>query len=178
MNGILPLQTPTPNCLITVSECANNINRPYSALIVTTRKNEHTASSRIKSISYLDNILAKQEAMKQQYDEAILLNTASNLADGAISNVYIVKNEKIFTPSVADGALPGVIRRILLEELSVFSIMECSISINDALDADEVFLTNALLGVKSVHRLNTKEYRSFRMTNRIAQVLRATKNYI
>ena len=46
------------------------------------QKNEHTAACRVKSISYLDNILAKQEAKAQQYDEAILLNTSLNVADG------------------------------------------------------------------------------------------------
>ena len=177
--GILPLQTPNPNFLISVSECARLINRPYSALIVKTRKNEQSVSSQIKSISYLDNILARQEAMSQQYDEAILLNTASNLADGAIANVYIVKNEEIFTPPIADGALPGVIRRVLLEEFSEdFSITERSISVDDMLDADELFLTNALMGVKPVNRLNTKVYHSFMMTNRIADALRVEKNYI
>lgn len=177
--GILPLQTPNPNYLITVSDCASIGTNPYSALIVTTRKNEHTVSSKIKSISYLDNILAKQEAKSQQYDEAILLNTASNLADGAIANVYIVKDNKISTPLVADGALPGVIRRILLEELSQdFSIQERSISVSDLFDADEIFLTNALMGVKSINRLNTKQYHSFTMTHRIAEALRIQKNYI
>jgi branched-chain amino acid aminotransferase len=177
--GILPLQAPKPNFLISVSECARLINRPYSAVIVKTRKNEQSVSSRIKSISYLDNILARQEAMSKQYDEAILLNTASNLADGAIANVYIVKNEEIFTPPIADGALPGVVRRVLLEEFSAnFSITERSLSVDDMLDADELFLTNALMGVKPVNRLNTKVYHSFMMTNRIADALRVEKNYI
>ena len=177
--GILPLHTPQPNFLIAVFECATPVERPYSALIVNTRKNEHTASARIKSISYLDNILAKQEAMNQNYDEALLLNTASNLADGAISNVYLVKDGEIFTPPVADGALPGVVRCILLEEFNTrFSITERSISVPDLLDADEVFLTNALMGVKPVNRLNTKEFGTFAITNRIGEALRETKNYI
>lgn len=177
--GILPLHTPQPNFLISVFECASPVDRPYSALIVNTRKNEHTASATIKSISYLDNILAKQEAMNQKYDEAILLNTASNIADGAISNVYMVKDGKIFTPPVADGALPGVIRRILLEEFNTsFSITEQSISVPDILDADEVFLTNALMGVKPVSRLNTRKYSSFAIANSIDEALRDKKNYI
>ena len=177
--GILPLHAPQPNFLISVFECASPVGRPYSALIVSTRKNEHTASARIKSISYLDNILAKQEARDQNYDEAILLNTASNVADGAISNVYMVKGGQIFTPPVADGALPGVIRRILLEEFNTsFSITEKSISVSEILDADEVFLTNALMGVKRVSRLNTKEYSSFAIASSISKALRDKKNYI
>lgn len=177
--GILPLKAPQPNFLISVFECAVPIDRPYSACIVNTRKNEHTASARIKSISYLDNILAKQEAMSQGYDEAILLNTASNIADGSISNIYIVKNGKILTPPVVDGALPGVVRSILLAELNhLFPIIEKTILPAELLGADEVFLTNALMGVKSVGKVDNKEFNSFGMANKIGDALREMKNYI
>jgi branched-chain amino acid aminotransferase len=177
--GILPLHMPQPNFVIAVFECASPVDRPYSALIVNTRKNEHTASARVKSISYLDNILAKQEALNQHYDEAILLNTASNVADGSISNVYMVKNGKIVTPPVADGALPGVVRSMLLKEFnSLFSIVERSILPTELMTADEVFLTNALMGVKSVSRVNKKDFDSFAVANRIKEALRDRKNYI
>ncbi len=177
--GILPAHTPQPNFLITVFEYAAPVNRPYSALIVNTRKNELSASCRVKSISYLDNILAKQEAVNQNYDEAILLNTASNVADGSISNVFMVKDNQVITPPVSDGALPGVIRSILLEEFSRdFSIVEQSISPAELMLADEVFLTNALMGVKSLDKLNNRKFDSFPVTNRISQTLREQKNYI
>lgn len=74
------------------------------------------------------------------------LNTASNIADGAITNIFIVKDENISTPRVLDGALPGVVRSILLEEFNhLFSITEKSISFSEIMDADEVFLTNAII---------------------------------
>lgn len=177
--GILPLKPPQPNFLISVFECATPIDRPYSAYIVNTRKNEHSASARLKSISYLDNILAKQEAMSQGYDEAILLNTASNIADGSMSNIYMVKNGKIFTPPVVDGALPGVVRSILLTELNHLDpIIEKTILPTEFLEADEVFLTNALMGVQSVGKVDHKEFNAFGMANKIGDVLREIKNYI
>ena len=177
--GILPVQTPTPNFLITVFECAPSTDRAFSALIVTTRKNEQSAASKVKSMSYLDNILAKQEAMSQGYDEAILLNSVSNIADGSISNVYMVKNGQIFTPLVCDGALPGVIRSILIEEFQQeFPIMEQSLSVTTLLDADEVFLTNALLGIQPLGQLNDKKLLSFSTANAIKTLLREHKNYI
>lgn len=177
--GILPLKAPQPNFLISVFECASPIDRPYSACIVNTRKNEHTASARIKSISYLDNILAKQEAMSRGYDEAILLNTASKIADGSISNIYIVKNGQTFTPPVVDGALPGVVRSILLAEFNhLFQIIEKTISPAELMEADEMFLTNALMGVKSVGKVDEKEFNSFVVANKIGRALCDVKNYI
>lgn len=177
--GIFPTVAPQPNVLISVFEYTNRIDRPYYACIVNTRKNEHAASSRIKSISYLDNILAKKEALSQGCDEAFLLNTASNIADGSVSNIYLVKNQQIFTPLITDGALPGVVRNILLTEFnSIFQITEKSISPEELMLADEIFLTNALMGVKSVCKVNEHQFHSFEVTSHIEIALREIKNYL
>lgn len=177
--GILPSATPQPNFVISAFEHTITSNPDYSATTVSIKKNEHAPSSRIKSTNYLDNILARQEAVSLGYDEAILLNTASNIADGTISNVFMVKNNQIFTPHVSDGALPGVIRSILLEEFkSLFSITEKSISLPEILDADEVFLTNALMGIRPLSKLNSKNYTTFLITNHVKHALRERKNYI
>lgn len=177
--GLLPAQNPEPNFLITVFECATSNNNPYSALIVNTRKNEHSAAAKVKTISYIDNILAKQEAIHQGYDEAILLNTVSNIADGSISNIFMVKDNQIITPPISDGALPGVIRAILLKEFSKdFFIAERSINPAALMLADEVFLTNALMGIKSVNKLNDKCFHSFSVTNKLRILLQEKKNYI
>lgn len=127
----------------------------------------------------MDNILAKKEAMNQGYDEAILLNTASNVADGSISNVFMVKDKQIFTPPVSDGALPGVVRAILLEEFSSdFSITEKSLSPADLTHADEVFLTNALMGIKPVNKLENRDFLTFSVTKKLSAALCDKKNYI
>ncbi len=177
--GLLPAQAPNPNFVIAVFESAPHSEKPFSACIVNTRKNEHTEASRVKTVSYMDNILAKQEAMSQGYDEAILLNTASNVADGSISNVFMVKDQQIYTPPVTDGALPGVVRSILLEEFSSdFSITEKSIRPAELLQADEVFLTNALMGIKPVIRLDNTDFSSFSVASKLSGFLREKKNYI
>lgn len=176
--GIMPAIAPKPNFLISVFEHVLS-DKPFSALIVKTKKNEHSLSSQIKSLSYLDNIFAKQEAMDKKYDEAILLNTANNIADGAISNIYIVKNKQIFTPAISDGALPGVVRSILIEELrNFFSIKEKTISLEEILYADEVFLTNALMGVKHVNKLNNIKLCNFNISFAIRDALKQKKGYI
>ena len=177
--GILPSSNTKPNFVISVFEVATQQHNEYSAVIVSVRKNQHAVSSRIKSTSYLDNILAKQEAVKLGYDEAILLNTSANVADGAISNIYIVKDEQIITPPISDGALPGVVRSMLLEEFKhEFPITEQSISVLDLLSAQEIFITNALMGVKSLTKLNNKELNDFSVANSVGDMLSEKKNYL
>lgn len=175
--GLLPLKTPTPNFLITVFAHDLVPNPSYSAMIVNTRKNEYSVSSKVKSISYLDNILAKQEARQQGYDEAILLNSQGKVADGSFTTIYIVKNKQIFTPPVSDGALPGVIRSILMREFQQqVAIIEQSISVAELLAADEVFLSNALMGIQPLTQLNDKKLFSFSKANQIKSLLRTEKN--
>ncbi len=178
LRGVVPSGAFTPNVILSVFEHAL-INGPWSATVVSIKKNEQAPSSRLKSTSYIDNIFAKQEALNLGYDEAILLNTQANLAEGAVSNVFMIKNSCIITPPVSDGALPGIIRSILLEEFAgLFSITEKTISLAELMMADEVFLTNSLMGVQSLCRLNNKTFNRFNLTCEIADTLRDKKNYI
>lgn len=177
--GILPAPGTQPNFFISVFEHAPLTKADYSAVIVDIKKNEHAPSARIKSTSYLDNVLAKQEAITQGYDEAILLNTANHIADGAISNIFMVKNQHIYTPRIADGALPGVVRAILLDEFSnLFSLTEKSITTDELLDADEIFVTNALMGIKLVTKLQDKIFLQFPCALELQAVLRERKGYL
>lgn len=176
--GILPEQSLRPNFVLSVAELPARNDKPYAALIVTTRKNEWAISSRVKSISYIDNILAKKEALEQGYDEAILLNTAGKVADGAVSNVFMVKAKQIITPLIGDGALPGVVRAMLLEMKGDFSIMEKTIGLEELVDADEIFVTNALMGIKSVAKLGNKEWSTFPMASQLSLLLQEKRNYI
>ncbi|OGV50568.1 MAG: hypothetical protein A3F46_01790 [Legionellales bacterium RIFCSPHIGHO2_12_FULL_42_9] len=177
--GILPAPGTKPNFFISVFEHAPLTKVDYSAVIVRIKKNEHAPSSRIKSTSYLDNVLAKKEAVTQGYDEAILLNTANHIADGAISNIFMVKNQHIYTPRIADGALPGVVRTILLDEFSnAFSLTEKSMTIAELIDADEVFVTNALMGIKPVTKLQDKHFMQFPCALGLQAALRERKDYL
>lgn len=176
--GILSPHTTQPNFVIFVFEHKRQLQENYSITTVNIKKNEHNLSSKIKSTSYLDNILAKKEAVRLGYDEALLLNTASMIADASTATVYMIKDKQIFTPPIADGALPGVIRSVLLEEFHhLFPINEQSITLPEILNADEVFLTNALLGIQPVYKLNNKVFTSFSKTNVIRTTFYKEKNY-
>lgn len=171
--GLWPTTEIAPNVVISAFKYSPPATTDFSAVIVSARKNEHAITSRIKSISYLDNILAKQEALSQGFDEAILLNISSNVADGAMTTLFIVKHSRVYTPPVTDGALPGVLRQIILDQLSSeFSIVEQSFSATELLEADEIFVTNALIGVQSVTQINNKKKAHFDVSQAIAKRLR------
>lgn len=177
------LSTTNQEITFTISSfpLAETIIPSMSATIVNTRRNESSLSSKVKSISYLDNILAKKEAVAKGFDEAFLLNSKSELAEGAISNIFIVNERRIFTPFIDDGALPGVIRHIILNQLILNNlvIIEKNITKEMLLTADEIFISNALLGVKPIHKIDNRDMPTeFSISALISKQLKEQFNYI
>lgn len=97
---------------------------------------------RIKSLNYLNNILAKIEANHARADEALLLNQQGYIAEGSVSNLFVVKNNTLFTPPTWDGALAGVTRNTLLNLAQDLGLQQQQHSLTpfDVYTADESFL--------------------------------------
>ena len=113
--GILPAAGAAATLLITSTNLPEILPPARVVIARGTRRNEHSPLSRIKSLNYLDSILARQEAALAGADDAILLNTAGRVAEAAASNLFVSLGGKWVTPPVADGALPGIARALLLE---------------------------------------------------------------
>ena len=100
---------------------------------------------RIKSLNYLNNILARNEANAAGANEAILLNDRGRVAEGSADNVFIVQDGKLVTPPVSEGALDGITRGVILELAEKCNIpaFEQPITTFDLINADECFLTGS-----------------------------------
>jgi branched-chain amino acid aminotransferase len=81
-----------------------------------------------------------------------LLNTFGRICDTTIANIFFVKKEVVYTPSLQEGCVAGVMRRAVIQNLSTSAIelIEKEISISELLDADEVFLTNSIYNIRWV----------------------------
>jgi len=139
--GLLPPDPAFPTMIISVGPLPPP-GPPVKAIIAaTTRRNEHSPLSRIKSISYLDNVLARQEAHHYGADDALLLNTQGRLTESTISNLFLMIDGALLTPAIDEGALPGVMRADLIAR---FRAEECRLEVDDLGRAEEAFLSNAL----------------------------------
>ena len=99
-------------------------------------------------------------AKENKLDDCLLLNQFGRIADSTISSVFIVKNNTIITPAITEGSINGVMRRHLLESLgsSDFKIQQSGLTIEDLEMADEIFLTNAIRGIRWVSNFRNNTY--------------------
>jgi branched-chain amino acid aminotransferase len=116
--------------------------------------------SNIKHNNFLPYTMAALYAKKNKWNDAFVLNQFGNICDSTIANVFICKGDKIFTPSLTEGCIEGITRnriiKILLE--NGFNMQEKPLTPNDILEADEVFLTNAITPIKWVRQIEDKIY--------------------
>lgn len=108
---------------------------------------------RIKSLNYLNNILAKMEALDRGLLEAIMLNLEGFVAECTGDNIFMVKDGKVITPPIEAGILDGITRRFVINELAPacgYTVVEKSLRVEDFLAADEVFLTGSAAEIIAV----------------------------
>ena len=113
----------------------------------------------IKSTSRSKYVVAENFAKQKKMDECVLLNDKQELCESIFANIFVVKANQIFTPSISSGCVAGTARHFILKHFSSsFSISEKVISIAELKDADELFLSNAIRGIQSVAVLDNTIY--------------------
>lgn len=134
-------------------------NRGFKLCFAEAKKNQYAKLTYIKSNNYLENILAKNQALKSHCDEAIFLNVDNILCEGTATNIFFVKKGKIYSPSIPCGLLPGILR-----EQIIALILNLNLPLDigtfrkeDLYDADEIFLTNSLMDIMPVAQLEEKK---------------------
>jgi branched-chain amino acid aminotransferase len=139
--GVLPSGVVQPTILITAVPLPEPLPPARVMISQATRRNEHSPLARIKSLNYGDSILARQEAARNGFDDALLLNTAAHLAEATAANVFLLLDNEWITPPVADGALPGIKRAMIL---AAGHAVEQRITYSDVTGAEAGVLINAL----------------------------------
>ena len=130
----------------------------FSAIVSSIRRNSQSPLSGLKSVNYLESMLARQEARDAGVDEAICLNEKELLAEASMSNVFLVTDGILRTPGQESGILPGITREIVLELVSQLGIntLEHDMRLDDLLNAQEAFVTNSLIEVMPLTEVDGK----------------------
>jgi branched-chain amino acid aminotransferase len=113
--------------------------------------------SNLKSANYLPNIMAALYAKENKLNDCLLLNAQGHICEAVIANIFWIKNEIIYTPPLSEGCVAGVMRRYLIEQLKAVKEKPCDIK--DLGEANEIFLTNAIKGIRWVKQFKNKIYK-------------------
>ena len=116
--------------------------------------------SNIKHNNYLPYFMGALYAKSSRCNDAVILNNNGRVCDTTIANIYIVKNEIIYTPALTEGCVAGVMRKFLLQQIpsTGFEIIEGNITQQMLLEADEVFLSNSIYNIRWVAGIDDKQY--------------------
>src|SRR5215467_581676 len=146
--GLNPKQCKNPSVIIIAATIAlyheDFYRKGLSIVTVATRRsNPASLNPAVKSLNYLNNVMARIEANLARADEALMLNDAGNVAECTADNVFIIKHGQIFTPPITAGALQGITRSVVFDIAGEFGIkvIERDFTRHDIFVADECFLT-------------------------------------
>ncbi|WP_129408285.1 aminotransferase class IV [Marinitoga lauensis] len=127
----------------------------YEVIFAESTKFSQNPLNYIKSNNYVINIIELNRALNLKKNESIFLNERNEITEGSISNIFFVKDSKIYTPKIECGLLNGIIRKILISKLNV---KEDIIKRKDIKDFDYAFLTNSLMRVMPIKRFEEIKY--------------------
>jgi branched-chain amino acid aminotransferase len=116
--------------------------------------------SNLKSANYLPSVISAIFAKENRLDECLLLNCHQRVCDATIANVFWIQDKTVFTPSLREGGIAGVMRGYLLRKLpeAGFAVTEENVDATTLLQADEIFLTNVIRGIRWVKSFRQKEF--------------------
>jgi branched-subunit amino acid aminotransferase/4-amino-4-deoxychorismate lyase len=119
--------------------------------------------SNLKTTSALPYVMAAIEKKDNNWDDCLILNSKNFVAESIAANIFMVKDNMLITPSLAEGCVMGVQRKnvIHLAEEMNLRVIEKSITVNDLKTGDEIFLTNAIKGIQWVSEIHG-QYKKFR----------------
>lgn len=132
----------------------------FSLCFAETKKNPYSKLTFIKSNNYLENVLERQKASQNNYDEAIFLNINNKISEGTYTNIFFVKDQVVYTPSRECGLLPGILREKVVDLSNVLNLKlkEGLFDKHMLLNSDEVFITNSLMDIMPICKIEGQTF--------------------
>lgn len=127
----------------------DDYRRGWRAIISSYRQDHLSPLCRLKTLSFLPHLLARREARQRGADEGLHLNFRGEIAEGAYTNLFLVKGQTLLTPGLESGPLPGITRGVVMELAAAtgLEVREGRVTPEDVHRADEAFLTSSLAGI-------------------------------
>jgi 4-amino-4-deoxychorismate lyase len=168
-----PIQVKSTRILMSLP-FPNYHNKNITLQICKTRLSKNPLLAGIKSLNCLPYILARAELIE---NEGLLLDTENNIIEGTISNIFFVDNGILKTPSLQQSGVDGIIRQLIIKNLNNLNITIKigNYNLADLYAAQEIFLTNSIIGLWSVNKFDSKVFQFGKFTKKIQNYLQINK---
>ena len=164
-----------------ISYKKEDYDKGFKLKISKVTRNSTSILTYVKSINYIENLIENQKAKEEGYNEVIFLNENGFVTECSTANIFMVKDNIIYTPKVECGLLNGILRDFIISNLKV---IEKEITIEELLDSEEIFITNSLIGVMKVisisYNCNSKYNNEWlcKNQNKTNEIINIYKEYI
>lgn len=151
----------SPAILVQTAEIAP-AREPFELTISIFPRNSGSPLAAVKSCNYLENILAHSHAVESGFEEAVRLNEFGEVTSACFANIFWIKNEKLFTPAIETGCLPGIMRGYVIDAVqnAGFRVQTVRSPLEELLSADEIFLTSSIKQVAVVKSIDQRLFGS------------------
>lgn len=176
--GLIPSPDSKPTIVIVAKRFdmypPEQYKKGFKVMVSDFRQNQFSSIVNLKSLNFLENIIGKLEAKQSGADEIIFLNQSGFVTEGSVSNIFIVHDDVIMTPPCNVGILPGITRKVVFElvENLGLKISEKNFCLEELLSCSECFLTNSLVEIMPVTKIEEKWIRKGEVTNRLMSAYR------
>lgn len=135
----------------------------------------------LKHLNRLENVLARNEwhdTAKNNYVDGLMLNANQHVIEGTMSNVFAIKNNRLYTPDLRQSGINGIMRAMIIAvaERNSIEVSTMNISLEELLDMDEIFISNSLMGVRSVNKIASSLFHVQTLTKLLYSDLLKTKD--
>ena len=171
-NCVLKIMVSEKNTIFTTRENSykhSDYEKGFSLGLSDVRRNAYSNLTYVKSFNYVENIIEHEKIIAKGYNEALFLNTDGLISEGAVSNIFFIKNKVIFTPRVKCGLLPGVVRDFVIKNSSSIGVksQEGEFTYGELLEADDVFITNSIMGIMKVSKVENVAFKESLVASKI-----------
>jgi branched-chain amino acid aminotransferase len=182
--GTLSLYTPSsPTVVILTAQRASTSPADWDkglsvAVEGEVRQNDSSSLCRLKTMNYLSYLLVRTRAQEKGFEDAILTNAANEVCECTTSNLFFFRQDRLETPHISCGLLPGVLRQALMKcmEQAGEPVREVKLGRETLPSCEEIFVTNSLVEVLPVGRVDQDEYPVRERTRRVSELFQAYRD--
>ncbi len=171
--GYAPPRHPEPMILLSASHRDSPFPRAITVVMLEQRLSENESLAGIKHLCRLEQVLGQLELGDSNADEGLMMSTSGNVIGGTSRNLFALIGRRVVTPALHSAGIRGVMRQAVMEQCSALGLeVEESALRPTALEqAGELFMTNALVGIQSISRLDGRSYESTVVAERLRNAL-------